>query len=995
MAQGISNDNDDKLAQLLSLGFDIDICRAALARNDSVQAATDWILGGNEAAASSARGPVLSLQPESLPAALQQQQQHEQEQQPLSAPSVTRRQERQLQQSATSRQADDGAAEAARMREQSLKMSKEAKQQKKRDKEARERALAHIKEDRERQKLLKGTHATAATGNESSTGAGAANTEQHRLGQQKAATEYEKTQQEIKKQRRLDREAKNRTLREIQEDRENMRRRHINANKPSTVAGTTTRASSLEAPTKKPAVQSNRDFALVQFKLRDGSTVRQQFQASAQLFELYAFAREKENSAGKAPLGNGRLRLISAFPKREFTEDEGLMTVQDAGFVPNVSLNVVLLHLAEQDPNNNPPGSRDQDNDAEMQDAQSGGGSGEGQESYDAATVGDYGHGHHHADQVADVDTMDHNLAEGGNSDNSDDGDEEMPNAFNNQPAINPHRPPTHNLPFTRRGRLTNPNWNWGTQGHRLADDDAAAVSDADEHQQIEGGQQSNEPVRRQNMLLAIERRGAAAAAAASQQQQHARGKARNIRSLRDTCAVSVAVLLIQPTLEAQTRLKNLLYASPKVAELLLAQLIESRKLERSSMKRLADHCYLQNVCLDSYVYATDSLLQELSLSHSSTTVAKLSLKGCDVITDSGIRYIEGLKNLEYLDASNCKVTDKGIRSLTGLSQLRYLNLSKTKITDAGLQPLVANAHFKDNLEFLLLDGCHGIKSSDTLMMINDAFYGLVSLGLASTRIGRQTVVTRPQLASLQSLDVSNTSLTDEDAIQTICSYKELRELKLSGCSQISLRGLGCFARDLHNLEVIQFPSREQELDGVLARYAALPLRHLDLTSFQVTDEGADSIARMKKLQYLSLDGTKITDEGVSKFSGLTDLRKLFLDRTLVSDEGVSQLIGLTKLDTLSLSRTQVSNTLLILLGDFEKTGFTRCLRTLNLAQCQNVSDRGVRGLGGMVNLKNINLDHTHVSKQCLRHLQNLEHLKLVRLLGIERDEDEEEAQLV
>ena len=57
---------------------------------------------------------------------------------------------------------------------------------------------------------------------------------------------------------------------------------------------------------------------------------------------------------------------------------------------------------------------------------------------------------------------------------------------------------------------------------------------------------------------------------------------------------------------------------------------------------------------------------------------------------------------------------------LPGLSQLKYVNLSKTKITDAGLQCLVANACFKDSLETLLLDGCAGVRSSDTLPLIND-----------------------------------------------------------------------------------------------------------------------------------------------------------------------------------------------------------------------------------------------------------------------------------
>ena len=137
---------------------------------------------------------------------------------------------------------------------------------------------------------------------------------------------------------------------------------------------------------------------------------------------------------------------------------------------------------------------------------------------------------------------------------------------------------------------------------------------------------------------------------------------------------------------------------------------------------------------------------------------------------------------------------------------------------------MVENAYFKDSLEVLLIDGCSVIKSNDILLLINNgkgrkkgsralslndtylfliiyilyyiiAFPRLVTLGLASTGMGRQTVVSRPKLEVLQYLDISNTKLTDEDAIQTICVYKTLRELKLSGCHEISLRGLSYFAR--------------------------------------------------------------------------------------------------------------------------------------------------------------------------------------------------------
>ncbi|KAG0193298.1 hypothetical protein DFQ28_005741 [Apophysomyces sp. BC1034] len=185
-------------------------------------------------------------------------------------------------------------------------------------------------------------------------------------------------------------------------------------------------------------------------------------------------------------------------------------------------------------------------------------------------------------------------------------------------------------------------------------------------------------------------------------------------------------------------------------------------------------------------------------------------------------------------------------------------------------------------------------------------------------------------------------------------------------------------------LETIKFPSREHELDGVLARFAAdQPLRHLDLTGFlQVTDEGVRQIARMTSLRYLSLDGTKVCS--TSKNSFLTGHLYRILDYP-------NLLVGLSKLNTLSLSCTQVGDAGLCLIGDSEQTKFTRNLRTLNLSQCRQVSDKGIRGLTGMLNLTNLNLDHTAVSKQCLRHLQDLEWLKPVRLLGVDREEEDQD----
>lgn len=59
----------------------------------------------------------------------------------------------------------------------------------------------------------------------------------------------------------------------------------------------------------------------------------------------------------------------------------------------------------------------------------------------------------------------------------------------------------------------------------------------------------------------------------------------------------------------------------------------------------LPSSSYLQQVSLDSYVYATDSLLEELS---NATTLTKLVLHGCDLITDAGIKHLESKYSVHF-----------------------------------------------------------------------------------------------------------------------------------------------------------------------------------------------------------------------------------------------------------------------------------------------------------------------------------------------------------
>ncbi|KAI9255402.1 hypothetical protein EDC94DRAFT_226919 [Helicostylum pulchrum] len=861
--------NDNNLAYLLSLGFELDLCKQALTINSTLENATEWILDPTHP-------PVLRLSPPNFAS-------------PTSPVSNTDRSTPYVSasQPSTFSTRPDALKEAQEIKLTQKKkfedISNELKKDKMMEREARQRALADIKEDREKRKLK-------AQPSSSSKCSSPAN-----------LTERERIQVNLKEEKKLDQEQRRRILANIRNDQKDRKSR---VSVSSSVGNTVSSSSSSS-----------------QSKEKGQDAIIQKFSASSKVSELIEFALTKERTVNNS-VTIENLSLFCAFPRKMFTINNGTMNMQEAGFLPNVSLNVLVALSV--------PALQE------------------------------------HSD-VSPMDQDDLDYSEG-----SDELDDTMD--FEHLPG-----PPL----LSRRQRAVGATT---SGGYQLSDPSPVTES----QDIIIEENEVTESDRRSSVLSAIEQRSNNTPASIAPENTRV-VRRRDPKTLKDLCTTIVAVLLTQHTVSASRYLKKLAYVSADVAEHLLSYLVTCGKLNVSTLRKLADHCYLQHVILDSYNYCTDSLIEDLTKSNSSVSITKLSLRGCELITDGAIRSLEGLKNLTYLDLNNCKVTDKGLKSIEKLQHLVYLNLSKTKITNAGISSMVTNDKFKPELQVLLLDGCTRVDSSGIIIPIVNAFTNLLQLSLGYTTFSKplEQKLTNRNIR-LEQLDVNHTLINDQDLIGFICQFKSLVELKLGGCEALTTRSLSFLPRELCRLKYIQFPDREHDLNDTLSRYKDLPIEHLDLAGFlNITDEGAKYIAEMKHLRYLSLDGTKVTDEGIMLFKNLIELEKLYLDRTLLTDVAIEKLKGLSKLETLSLCRTEVSNVGLCYLGDFEQTSFARNLRTLNLAQCIHVTDKGVHGLAGMQNLTNLNLDHTGVSKSCLKYLKDLKNLNLVRLQGIEKEEDD------
>ncbi|MGA2032393.1 MAG: hypothetical protein ABSG68_09070 [Thermoguttaceae bacterium] len=126
-------------------------------------------------------------------------------------------------------------------------------------------------------------------------------------------------------------------------------------------------------------------------------------------------------------------------------------------------------------------------------------------------------------------------------------------------------------------------------------------------------------------------------------------------------------------------------------------------------------------------------------------SLRKLNLHGNQKITDSGIKHLAALANLEALSLDNTGITDAGLHEVGKLTRLEALDLGQTRVTSAGLKHLA---------------------------------------GLSELRV----------------LDLNSTTVGD-DGLGNLKGLKELRKLTVHG-SDVSLEGAESFCRDHPRAEI-------------------------------------------------------------------------------------------------------------------------------------------------------------------------------------------------
>ena len=154
------------------------------------------------------------------------------------------------------------------------------------------------------------------------------------------------------------------------------------------------------------------------------------------------------------------------------------------------------------------------------------------------------------------------------------------------------------------------------------------------------------------------------------------------------------------------TELEELWLSNAEITDAALVHLKGLRNLQKlhlggtkitdAGLAHLKDLSRLEELELDSTAVSDAGLaylsgltnLRKLNLRDSDCKKANLPLVQKPPLTGQGLKYLQAMSKLKYLELDGRSITDAGLTNIEKLSQVEFLSLTTTNITDAGLEHL-------------------------------------------------------------------------------------------------------------------------------------------------------------------------------------------------------------------------------------------------------------------------------------------------------------------
>ncbi len=233
----------------------------------------------------------------------------------------------------------------------------------------------------------------------------------------------------------------------------------------------------------------------------------------------------------------------------------------------------------------------------------------------------------------------------------------------------------------------------------------------------------------------------------------------------------------------------------------------------------------------------------------------RLEISGT-AVTSAGLKHLEFLTHLQFLNVCLTAVDDEGLAHLSRLKNMRRMTVCSSKITGSGFKHLKGMEH----LESINL---HSSPASDE---------GLEAIG---------------NLTSLKRLEIVHTHVTDA-GLAHLEHLTNLRQLHIHGpeTTEAGLPFIGKLQK-LYELDIYDRPASNQ----TLVEIAKLPnLRFLRLFNGIFDDAGVKHLAQLTTLEELVLNSAHVTDGSVEHLAGLKRLRKISLSGSKITDAAKERL---------------------------------------------------------------------------------------------------------
>lgn len=186
-----------------------------------------------------------------------------------------------------------------------------------------------------------------------------------------------------------------------------------------------------------------------------------------------------------------------------------------------------------------------------------------------------------------------------------------------------------------------------------------------------------------------------------------------------------------------------------------------------------------------------------------------------------------------------------------------------------------------------------------------------------------------------------------------------------------------CYGPEFHLRTIESVSLQDGNHDALLKEIAQLhTVSSLSLTNVEITAETARTIQEMKSLGEVRFHSTSITPDALARLGSLDTLQELQLYSQAANDENLALAKQFPGLIYLKMGNGTVTDQGLRALKDCP------CLRTLHLGGFANVTDEGLKELGGVVLLESLTLVQLPLTDTTWEGIGQLMALQKLRFVG-------------